>query len=282
MMNKSVLTIAGSDSGGGAGIQADLKVMCAYGVYGMSVITAVTAQNTLGVQRVEEMSGEMVAAQLFSVLEDIRPDAVKLGMLFSRENVKAAAEAIERYRLENIVLDPVMLSSSGHKLLREDALEAMQELLFPRVTLVTPNVPEARRLADVYLPGKKEKDPVGWVERTAALFSARWQTSFLIKGGHLEDAPADYFYDGKQGRWFAGRRIRTRHTHGTGCTLSTAIACNLPRGLSVEEAIEEGKEYLTGCILHNPALGHGHGPLNHLWRMEEGKACIEAEKNGCI
>lgn len=306
MMNKKVLTIAGSDSGGGAGIQADLKTMCAYDVYGMSVITAVTAQNTLGVQQVEELPPGIVAAQLASVLEDIRPDAVKIGMIYSRENVEAVSEAIDRWKLKNIVLDPVMVSTSGRELLRPEAAEAMQELLFPRVTLVTPNVPETEKLLDIIPSRIREWTDVSvytgetadalaqkrgqeaslactgkqprsfsrksWVEASARKFSARWHTAFLIKGGHLEGAPADYLYDGGEGTWFPGQRIETRHTHGTGCTLSTAIACNLAKGLSMPEAVREAKEYLTGCIQHHPGIGNGAGPLNHLWRM--GKAAI--------
>ena len=291
MMNKKVLTIAGSDSGGGAGIQADLKVMCAYGVYGMSVITAVTAQNTLGVQRVEELPPEVVAAQLSSVLEDIRPDAVKIGMVYSRENVEVISEAIEHWGLEHVVLDPVMVSSSGRELLRSDAAEAMRQILFPKVTLVTPNVPEAGKLAD-FLKGSlgkeemqsssgsypkaaieeqsKEADcgSVLWTENMAYAFSEHWHTAFLIKGGHRKGAPADYLYDGEKGIWFPGRRVETRHTHGTGCTLSSAIACNLAKGYSLEEAVREAKTYLTGCLENSPGIGHGHGALNHLWKMK--------------
>lgn len=313
MMNKKVLTIAGSDSGGGAGIQADLKTMCAYNVYGMSVITAVTAQNTLGVQQVQEISGEMVAAQLSSILNDIHPDAVKIGMVYSRENVEVIAEAIDRWELKNIVLDPVMVSTSGRQLLREDAAKAMQRLLFPRATLVTPNVPEAEVLADAWTERKKTdlaagqsdaldseknqsadgmqdiraeagKEGTGqfscgdgkknngtlWMEEAARKFAACWNTAFLIKGGHLKGKPADYLYYGGNGIWFPGERIETRHTHGTGCTLSSAIACGLANGRSVEEAVKDAKEYLTGCISHNPGIGRGHGPLNHLWRMENG------------
>lgn len=271
MMNKKVLTIAGSDSGGGAGIQADLKVMCAYGVYGMSVITAVTAQNTLGVQRVEELPPEVVAAQLSSVLEDIQPDAVKIGMVYSRENVEVISEAIERWGLEHVVLDPVMVSSSGRELLRSDAAEAMRQILFPKVTLVTPNVPEAGKLAD-FLKGSLDKEAdcgsVLWTENMAYAFSEHWHTAFLIKGGHRKGAPADYLYDGEKGIWFPGRRVETRHTHGTGCTLSSAIACNLAKGYSLEEAVREAKTYLTGCLENSPGIGHGHGALNHLWKMK--------------
>lgn len=311
MMNKKVLTIAGSDSSGGAGIQADLKVMCAYGVYGMSVITAVTAQNTLGVQQVEELPPEIVAAQLSSVLEDIRPDAVKIGMVYSKENVEVIGEAIERWGLKHVVLDPVMVSSSGRELLRPDAAEAMQEILFPKAALVTPNVPEAEKLTNLVRASSckegvlrssrgctkavklgesaekwdkkadcqkqvseisgKEADcgSVFWTEHMAYAFSKRWNTAFLIKGGHRKDAPADYLYDREKGVWFPGRRVETRHTHGTGCTLSSAIACNLAKGYSLEEAVREAKAYLTGCLENSPGIGHGHGALNHLWKMED-------------
>lgn len=293
MMNKKVLTIAGSDSSGGAGIQADLKTMCAYDVYGMSVITAVTAQNTLGVQRVEELPPETVAAQLSSVLEDIYPDAVKIGMVYSRENVEVIADAIDRWKLKNIVLDPVMVSTSGRELLRQDAVKAMEELLFPRAALVTPNVPEAERLAGILAQNRKQADTPGreekgqdsgsleqggsgqkkralfWMEASARNFASHWRTAFLIKGGHLEGEPADYLYDGKTGVWFSGERMETRHTHGTGCTLSAAIACNLAKGFSMEEAVREAKEYLTGCVRYHPGIGFGAGPLNHLWRLEK-------------
>lgn len=266
MMNKKVLTIAGSDSGGGAGIQADLKTMCAYGVYGMSVITAVTAQNTLGVWQVEELPPGIVAAQLASVLTDIPPDAVKIGMVYSRENIEAVAEAIDRWKLKNIVLDPVMVSTSGRELLKPEAAKAMEELLFPRATLVTPNVPEAEKLWDTVA---QKGNMTGWMEEAARSFASCWHTAFLIKGGHLDGEPADYLYDGKKGSWFPGERIATRHTHGTGCTLSTAIACNLAAGLSLAESVREAKEYLTGCVRYHPGIGNGAGPLNHLWRMEK-------------
>ena len=325
MMNKKVLTIAGSDSGGGAGIQADIKTMCAYDVYGMSVITAVTAQNTLGVQQVEELPPEIVAAQLSSVLEDVRPDAVKIGMIYSLENVRIIAEELDRWRLKNVVLDPVMVSTSGHELLRPEAVEAMQELLFPRVTLVTPNVPEAEKLVEfLKLPGKQaegcldipaevvkaegrpdipaeavkaegrpdipaeavkaegrpdipaeavkaeeSRSPAVWMEESAGRFAAHWHTAFLIKGGHLEGEPADCLHDGKAGVWFSGKRIETRHTHGTGCTLSAAIACGLAKGLPLAEAVREAKEYLSGCVQYHPGIGNGNGPLNHLWRLEK-------------
>ncbi|MGN0359893.1 MAG: bifunctional hydroxymethylpyrimidine kinase/phosphomethylpyrimidine kinase [Hominisplanchenecus sp.] len=272
MMNKKVLTIAGSDCSGGAGIQADLKTMCAHGVYGMSVITAVTAQNTLGVQQVEELPAQIVEAQLSSVLSDIRPDAVKIGMVYSRKNVEAIAAAIDRWKLTNIVLDPVMVSTSGKILLQEDAAEALQELLFPRVTLVTPNLPETGCLIESVSDADREKNTVSsvwWVENAARQLTGYWHTSFLIKGGHMEGGPADYLDDGNHGCWFPGKRIETRHTHGTGCTLSTAIACNLACGMALPQAVEAAKDYLTGAILHHPGIGHGCGPLNHLWSMQK-------------
>ena len=164
-----------------------------------------------------------------------------------------------------------MVSSSGRELLRSDAAEAMRQILFPRVTLVTPNVPEAGKLAD-FLKGSLDKEAdcgsVLWTENMAYAFSEHWHTAFLIKGGHRKGAPADYLYDGEKGIWFPGRRVETRHTHGTGCTLSSAIACNLAKGYSLEEAVREAKTYLTGCLENSPGIGHGHGALNHLWKMK--------------
>lgn len=274
MMNKKVLTIAGSDSSGGAGIQADIKTMCAYGIYGMSVITAVTAQNTLGVQQVEDVPAGGVEAQLASVLSDLRPDGVKIGMVYSVETVQVIAEAIDRWNLTKVVLDPVMVSTSGRMLMKLETAWAMQELLFPRALLVTPNLPEAERLAEMLGEGgirEEAGDRHLWVEAAGRRFARRWNTAFLLKGGHLEGEPADYLYDGAAGMWFPGKRVETRHTHGTGCTLSSAIACNLALGSSLKKAVGEAKGYLEGCIRHHPGFGAGNGPLNHLWRMEECK-----------
>ena len=272
MMNKKVLTIAGSDSSGGAGIQADLKVMSAYGVYGMSVITAVTAQNTLGVQRVEPLRADLVRAQLQSVLEDIRPDAVKIGMVYTKENIKVIAEAIDRWNLKKVVVDPMMISTSNKKLLRADAMAALEQELFPRADLVTPNLPEAQELKAIVDEQSGGSESIAeitlWTEKTAAKLARHWHTAFLIKGGHSEGVPADYCDTRNRKVWFPGQRIETVHTHGTGCTLSAAIACNLAKGLAIIAAVEEAKEYLTGCIRHNPGIGRGHGPLNHGWRME--------------
>lgn len=259
---KTVLTIAGSDSSGGAGIQADLKTIAAHNCYGMSVITAVTAQNTLGVQRSDELSDDLFLAQLTSVLEDITPDAVKIGMICSQSKIRITAGIIERYHLKNIVIDPVMLSTSGRELLNPDARQALADTLFPTAALVTPNLPEA-----VSLSGMEISDCTG-MEQAAKRLSERFQTAFLLKGGHLDGEPTDLLFDGKP-HWYHGKRLNTPHTHGTGCTLSSAIACGLAEGLSLPEAVGQAKEYLTGAILHNPGLGRGHGPLNHCWRMTE-------------
>lgn len=265
MMNKTVLTIAGSDSSGGAGIQADLKVMTAHGVYGMSVITAVTAQNTLGVRAVRELEADMVCAQLDAVLSDIRPDAVKIGMVCSEEIIHSVARAIDRWELKNIVVDPVMESTSGRDLLDPQGCGALEKELFPRANLVTPNLPETERLC---VPPKGQWDREA-VQKAAMQLAQRWGAAFLIKGGHLEGEAADCCCtpDGEM-QWYEGKRIDTAHTHGTGCTYSTAIACNLAKGMELSGAIREAKIYLEGAIRCNPGLGAGHGPLNHCWRME--------------
>lgn len=266
MMNKTVLTIAGSDSSGGAGIQADLKVMTAYGVYGMSVITAVTAQNTLGVHAVRVVGADTVCAQLNAVLSDIRPDAVKIGMVCTEEIVHSVARAIDRWELENIVVDPVVVSTSGRSLLDTKACGVLKKELFPRADLVTPNLPETERLCK---PREEQWDREA-VQKAAMQLTRKWDTAFLIKGGHLEGEAADCFCapDGKM-QWYEGKRIDTVNTHGTGCTYSTAIACNLAKGMELSRAIREAKTYLEGAIRCNPGLGAGHGPLNHCWRMEE-------------
>ena len=266
MMNKTVLTIAGSDSSGGAGIQADLKVMTAYGVFGMSVITAVTAQNTLGVQSIQDVGADMVCAQLDAVLSDIRPDAVKIGMVFSEDIIHIVAKAIDRWKLGNIVVDPVMVSTSGRPLLNPQACRVLERELFPRAAVVTPNLPETKELCSF----KDSKWDRMAVQEAASWLCSRWGSAFLIKGGHLEGEPADCCCtpDGKNW-WYEGKRIDTVHTHGTGCTYSTAIACNLAKGMELPQAIREAKAYLEGCIRFNPGLGAGHGPLNHCWRTEE-------------
>jgi hydroxymethylpyrimidine/phosphomethylpyrimidine kinase len=257
---KKVLTIAGSDSGGGAGIQADLKTFMAHGVYGASVITAITAQNTQGVRAVELLSPALVAAQIEMVLNDIGADAVKSGMLGSAEIIETVAEKLEQYDVTQLVVDPVMVAKSGDRLLREDAVDALRRRLLPLALMITPNLPEASVLLD--RPVEQERDM-----RDAAhdlhILGPRY---ILLKGGHLPGDAVDLLYDGEQFHEFRAPRIPTRHTHGTGCTYASAIAALLARGLPVVEAVGEAKQYLTGAIRHAVAIGAGHSPVNHLFQ----------------
>jgi len=255
---KTVLTIAGSDSCGGAGIQADLKTMSAHHVYGMSVITALTAQNTLGVQAIHTPPPEFTAAQIDSVFTDIRPDAVKIGMLSQAAVIAVVADKLKEYRAENIVLDPVMVSTSRHRLLEPSAEQALISLLLPMATIITPNLPEAAVLAA--MPAIDSKDEM---RQAAAKIAALTPAAVLIKGGHLTDSADDLLLVQGQEFWFSTPHIETKNTHGTGCTLSSAIASNLARGFDLPEAVKRAKDYITLALQHDPCLGHGNGPLNH-------------------
>ncbi len=260
-----VLTIAGSDSGGGAGIQADLKTMTALGAYGMSVITSVTAQNTVGVTGIHDLPPEVVAQQLEAVLSDIGTDAAKTGMLSSAAIIEVVAAALERYGVKNLVIDPVMVAKSGDALLREDARETLKTRLLPLATIITPNIPEAEALTGLVV-----HDETG-LRAAAEALRALGPEFVLIKGGHLRGGEStDYLYDGEVVRAYSTRRIATGNTHGTGCTLSAAIATWLGFGCEVPEAVRLAKDYITGAILHSDDLkvGSGHGPLHHGWRLE--------------
>ncbi len=261
-----VLTIAGSDSGGGAGIQADLKTFSANGCYGMSVITALTAQNTVGVTAIHPVPVDFVRAQIEAVLSDIGADAVKIGMLFSPELIKCVAAELDRFQVEKIVLDPVMVATSGDKLLQDDAVQALKDHLVPMASIITPNLPEAEVLA-----GHAITSPDG-VARAAAELTGLGCPDILIKGGHLEDGDSDdLLYLGREKRrvFLPADRIDTTNTHGTGCTLSSAIAANMARGRGVEEAVRLAKEYITGAIAAGAdyELGRGHGPVHHFYRF---------------
>ncbi|HHL34059.1 MAG TPA: bifunctional hydroxymethylpyrimidine kinase/phosphomethylpyrimidine kinase [Desulfobulbaceae bacterium] len=257
-----VLTIAGSDSGGGAGIQADLKTFSANGCYGMSVITALTAQNTVGVTSIHPVPVDFVRAQIEAVLSDIGADAVKIGMLFSPELIKCVAAELDRFQVEKIVLDPVMVATSGDKLLQDDAVQALQDHLIPLASIITPNLPEAEVLA-----GHEITSPDG-VAQAAAELTGLGCPDILIKGGHLEVGDSDdLLYLGREKRkvFLSAARIDTTNTHGTGCTLSSAIAANMARGKEVEEAVLLAKEYITKAIAAGAdyELGKGHGPVHH-------------------
>nr|WP_084312877.1 bifunctional hydroxymethylpyrimidine kinase/phosphomethylpyrimidine kinase [Desulfobulbus elongatus] len=261
-----VLTIAGSDSGGGAGIQADLKTIAANGCYGMSVITALTAQNTLGVTGIHAVPVEFVAAQLEAVLSDIGVDAVKIGMLFSADLIRTVAEYLKKYDVRAIVLDPVMVAQSGDKLLQDDAIAALKQHLIPLAHLITPNLPEASVLLG------RELTSSAAIAQAAADLTALGCANVLIKGGHLETGDSnDCLYMSTEQRTVVlpGERIATRNNHGTGCTLSSAIASFIARGESVEQAVRLAKEYITGAIRAGTTytIGHGHGPVHHFFRF---------------
>lgn len=254
---KTVLTIAGSDCSGGAGIQADLKTMTAHGVYGMSVITALTAQNTLGVQGVENVRAEFVGAQLDSIFNDIRPHAVKIGMVSSIEIIQVIAEKLKTYQATQIVIDPVMFSTSGHALMSEDAMETLMSKLLPLGHLLTPNLSEAEKLW-----GKAIATEEDMLEAGRDL-SKTFSCGVLVKGGHLDDRANDLLVIKDIPTWFEGEKINNKNTHGTGCTLSSAIASNLALGYTLEESIRRGKAYITAALNAHLDLGHGRGPLNH-------------------
>ncbi len=258
MSTPVALTIAGSDSGAGAGIQADLKSFAANGVYGLSVITAITAQNTMGVRAVQEVEPGVIRAQLDAVSEDFPIGAVKTGMLSSANLIDVVVAGIRAHRLPHLVVDPVMVAKSGDRLLREDAVEALRRQLLPLAEVVTPNLPEAQTLAG--LPAVTVSDRIAAARAILAL-GAR---SVVIKGGHGDEDPVlDLLVDADGVREFRAPRVRGTSTHGTGCTFSAAIAAGLARGLSVPAAVDEARTYLSAAMAQAPGLGHGHGPLNH-------------------
>ena len=259
---KTALSIAGSDTSGGAGIQADLKTMTMNGVFAMSAITALTAQNTTGVQGIFEVTPEFLGMQIDSVFMDIRPDAVKIGMVSSVNLISVIAEKLTAYHAENIVVDPVMVATSGAKLISEDAVSALKEKLLPLATVVTPNIPEAEVLADM-----KITSPEDMV--TAEIISKAYHCAVLCKGGHSMNDANDLLYDEKGAHWFRGKRIDNPNTHGTGCTLSSAIAANLAKGNDLETAVERAKEYISGALAAMLDLGAGSGPMNHAFDLKE-------------
>ena len=255
-MNRA-LTIAGSDSGGGAGIQADLKTFAALGVYGTSALTAITAQNTLGVTGVQEMTPDMVAAQIDAVVSDIGTDAVKTGMLSSSAIIRVVAGKVTEHGLPNLVVDPVMVAKGGDPLLQEEAVDALRTLLVPLALVVTPNLPEASVLVGY------EVSTLEQARQAARDIVAMGSRSVVVKGGHLEGDAVDVFYDGREYREFSAPRIETTSTHGTGCTFASAIAAGLANGIPVEEAVGRAKAYVTEAIRASFPVGNGHGPLNH-------------------
>ena len=259
---KTALTIAGSDSSGGAGIQADIKTMTANGVYAMSAITALTAQNTTGVTDILESTPLFLGEQLDAIFTDIFPDAVKIGMVSSADLILVIADKLKQYGAKNIVVDPVMVATSGAKLLREDAVEALCRHLLPLAAVLTPNIPEAEILS-----GMAITDAAG-MEAAARLISEKYGCAVLCKGGHKVNDADDLLWREGAGKWFHGKRIDNPNTHGTGCTLSSAIASNLAKGYDLDASVERAKAYISGALAAMLDLGHGSGPMNHMFALK--------------
>ena len=259
---KTALTIAGSDSSGGAGIQADMKTMTANGVYAMSAVTALTAQNTTGVTDILESTPHFLGEQLDAIFTDIFPDAVKIGMVSSADLIVVIAEKLKQYKAKNIVVDPVMVATSGAKLLRDDAVEALCRELLPLAAVLTPNIPEAEILS-----GMTITDAAG-MEAAAKLISEKYGCAVLCKGGHKVNDADDLLWRNGSGKWFHGKRINNPNTHGTGCTLSSAIASNLAKGYDLDQSVERAKAYISGALAAMLDLGHGSGPMNHMFDLK--------------
>ncbi|MBL5795168.1 bifunctional hydroxymethylpyrimidine kinase/phosphomethylpyrimidine kinase [Heyndrickxia sporothermodurans] len=266
---KTALTIAGSDSGGGAGIQADIKTFSSLGVFGMSVITAVTAQNTMEVKSVQMIDSQIISDQISAIFDDIHVDAVKIGMLGTKENIDVVAKELNIYRTEHIILDPVMISKGGHHLLQQNAIEALKEKLLPMVTLITPNIPEAESLTDRKICTIEDM-------YTACLkLQELGANKILLKGGHLEGDPNDLFFDGHHFTWLPGKRIHTKNVNGTGCTLSSAITAFVAQEETLLSAVKKAKDYITIAIQHSLELGSGHGPTNHFYHLYERAGLVD-------
>lgn len=257
----TALTIAGSDSSGGAGIQADLKTMTVLGVYGMSAITALTAQNTMGVTDIMEVTPEFLAAQLDSIFRDIYPDAIKIGMVSSKDIIKVISQKLKEYDAYNIVVDPVMVATSGSKLLKDEAIEYLEKELFPLADLLTPNIPEGEILSRIKIANEED------MSKAAKIIGDKFNCAVLLKGGHSVNDANDLLYDNGEFHWFIGRRIDNPNTHGTGCTLSSAIASGLAKGEDLKTSISKAKEYISGALEYGLDLGKGSGPLNHMWNL---------------
>lgn len=271
---RTALTIAGSDSSGGAGIQADIKTMMANGVYAMSAITALTAQNTTGVADIQESTPEFLKKQIDCIFNDIRPDAVKIGMVSSSELIRAIAEKLEEFEAENIVIDPVMVATSGSRLISSDAVETLKNWLLPLADILTPNIPEAEVLSGISI--RSEEDMV----RAAEIIGEEFCCCVLLKGGHQISDANDLLWKEGIWKWFYGKRIDNPNTHGTGCTLSSAIASNLAKGFSMEESVARAKEYISGALGAMLDLGRGSGPMDHAFDICSRYMDGPAEQNG--
>ncbi len=260
------MTIAGSDSGGGAGIQADLKTFAALGVYGTSALTAITAQNTLGVTEVLELPTTLIESQIDAVMSDIGTDAVKTGMLSSSEIIEVVAAKVKEHGIERLVVDPVMVAKGGDRLLREEAVDSLRTVLIPLAQVITPNVPEAATLLG------REIDTFEDARDAARELVEMGAKAAVVKGGHLSGPPTDILYDGQEFRAFTSPRIETTSTHGTGCTFASAVAAGLAGGKSLRESVSLAKKYVTSAIRHASPIGRGHGPLNHFHMLGDADA----------
>ncbi len=258
---RTALSIAGSDSSGGAGIQADIKTMTMNGVYAMTAITALTAQNTTGVSGIMEVTPDFLLEQLENIFTDIRPDAVKIGMVSSSDLIRVIADTLKKYQADKIVVDPVMVATSGAKLISDDAIDTLKNNLLPLASVVTPNIPEAEVLSGMEIRSPED------MEKAAKMISDQWGCAVLCKGGHDLNDANDLLYAKGNFRWFRGRRIDNPNTHGTGCTLSSAIASNLAKGFDMEESVGRAKEYISGALAAMLDLGRGSGPMNHAFAL---------------
>lgn len=258
----TALTIAGSDSSGGAGIQADIKTMMANGVYAMSAITALTAQNTMGVTAIMNVTDKFLEQEIDAVFTDIYPDAVKIGMVSSAQLIEVIAAKLREYKAKNIVVDPVMVSTSGSKLIDDDAVEVLKNDLLPLATLITPNIPEAECLTGIQITTSKG------MEQAAKILYDTFHSAVLLKGGHNLNDANDLLYNQGELYWFSGKRIENSNTHGTGCTLSSAIASNLAKGKSLKDSVQSAKNYISGALGAMLDLGKGSGPMNHAYRID--------------
>ena len=263
MKMKTALTIAGSDCSGGAGIQADIKTMTMNGVYAMSAITALTAQNTTGVRKIQESTPEFLEQQIDAVFEDIFPDAVKIGMVSSSEIVCVIADRLKYHKAKNIVVDPVMVATSGSSLMKTDAVKTLIDVLLPIATLVTPNIPESEVLSGISIENKED------MQTAAKTIGDKYNCAVLLKGGHSINDANDLLYANGEFKWFYGKRIDNPNTHGTGCTLSSAIAANLAKGFDVSDAVRKAKEYISYALAAGLDLGQGSGPLMHNFDLNE-------------
>ena len=260
---KTALSIAGSDSSGGAGIQADIKTMTMNGVYAMTAVTALTAQNTTGVSAIMESTPEFLKEQLDAIFQDIFPDAVKIGMVSSSELIHVIAERLNHYKARNIVIDPVMIATSGSALMKSDAVEILTKELFPIASVVTPNIPEAQILAAMTITNSED------MREAAKKIGTLYGCAVLLKGGHSINDADDLLWENGEAHWIKGNRIDNPNTHGTGCTLSSAIAANLAKGCSLITAVQNAKDYISDALMAMLDLGKGSGPLNHAFALEK-------------